>query len=75
MKTFNWVNDNIKIDFPISNGMKNTMEEAEQFDLDNNMGEYAAIADFLDLMGKEAFVNKLITKEQWDKICERYPYV
>lgn len=75
MKVFNWVNDNIKIDFPISRGMKNTMEEAEQLDLDNNKEEYSAVADFLDLMGKEAFANKLITKEQWNKICERYPYV
>lgn len=75
MKEFNWVNDKIKIDFPISNLMKNTMEEAEQLDLEKNIGEYSSIADSLDLMGKEAFVNKIITKEQWNKICERYPYV
>jgi len=33
MKKFNWINDSIKIDFPISKIMKNTMEETEQLDL------------------------------------------
>lgn len=75
MKRFQWVRDSIKIDFPVSKTMKNTMEEAEQFDLADNQAEYSAVADVLDLMGKEAFVNGLITKEQWDKICERYPYM
>lgn len=54
--------------------MKKTMEEAEQLDLDKSV-EYNAVADSLDLMAKEAFVNGLIKKEQWDRICERYPYV
>ncbi|MCM1308400.1 MAG: hypothetical protein NC223_07375 [Butyrivibrio sp.] len=75
MKKFNWVNDKVKIDFPISKTMKNTMDEAEQLDLEHNEAEYSAVADCLDLMGKEAFVNRLITKENWNKICERYPYV
>lgn len=73
MGKFHWINDDIKIDFKISEAMKNTMEEAEQLDLEESM-EYAAVADILDVMGKEAFVNRLITREQWDTIVERYPY-
>lgn len=73
MGKFHWVNEDIKIDFPISEGMKNTMEEAEQLDLEESV-EYAAVADILDVMGKEAFVNGLITRKQWDTIVERYPY-
>lgn len=73
-KKFHWVNDAVKIDFPISNVMQNTMDEAEMLDLEENT-EYSAVADILDLMGKEAYVNGLITKEQWDKICMRYPFI
>lgn len=73
MGKFHWINDEVKIDFKVSVAMKNTMEEAEQLDLEENP-EYAAVADILDVMGKEAFVNKLITRKQWDTIVERYPY-
>lgn len=73
MGRFHWVNEDIKIDFPISEAMKNTMEEAEELDLEESV-EYAAVADILDVMGKEAFVNGRITKKQWDIIVERYPY-
>lgn len=73
MGKFHWINDDIEIDFPVSKTMRNTMDEAEELDLEQS-SEYAAVADILDVMGKEAFVNGLITKAQWDKICERYPY-
>ncbi len=73
MGKFHWVSDDVKIDFKISVVMKNTMEEAEQLDLEESP-EYAHVADILDVMGKEAFVNKLITRKQWDAIVERYPY-
>ena len=63
MGKFHWINDEVKIDFKVSVAMKNTMEEAEQLDLEENP-EYAAVADILDVMGKEAFVNKLITRKQ-----------
>lgn len=73
MSKFHWINDDVKIDFPTSKVMQNTMNEAEELDLAES-GEYADVSDALDLMGKEAFVNGLITREQWDKICMRYPY-
>lgn len=73
-KKFHWINDDIKIDFPISKAMRNTMDEAEALDLEESC-EYSAVADILDVMGKEAYVNGLITKEQWDRICERYPFI
>ena len=73
MSRFHWINDNIKIDFPVSRVMQNTMDEAEELDLANDI-EYNAVADILDIMCKEAYVNKLLTKAQWRQICTRYPY-
>lgn len=52
MGKFHWINDNVKIDFKISVAMKNTMEEAEQLDLEESP-EYAHVADILDVMGKK----------------------
>ena len=75
MSKFRWVNDEIKIDFPVSKAMKNTMEEAEQYDLENNISEYNAVQDMIELMGKEGYVTGIYTKEQWDRLCKRYPYV
>ena len=75
MSKFRLVNDEIKIDFPVSKAMKNTMEEAEQYDLENNISEYNAVQDMIELMGKEGYVTGMYTKEQWDRLCKRYPYV
>lgn len=33
MKKFDWVNDDLRIAFPIYKGMENTMKEAEDFDV------------------------------------------
>lgn len=74
MSRFHYVNDAVEIDFPVSKVMRNTMDEAEELDLCESV-EYSAVADILDVMAKEAYVNKLITREQWDKICRRYPVV
>lgn len=75
MSKFRWVNDDVKIDFPVSKLMKNTMEEAEQYDLEKNTSEYNAVSEMIELFGKEGYVTGMYTKEQWDKLCERYPYV
>ena len=75
MSKFRWVNDEIKIDFPVSKALKNTMEEAEQYDLENNISEYNAVQDMIELMGKEGYVTGMYTKEQWDRLYKRYPYV
>ena len=75
MKSFNWVNDNIKIDFPISKVLANTMKEAEEADLNGDNGEYMCLSDMIDVCAKAAYTCGKLTKEQWDKLCERYPYI
>lgn len=75
MKSFNWINDDIKIDFSVSELLSNTMAEAEEADLNGNNGEYMVLSDMLDVYAKNAYSCGKITKEQWDRICQRYPYV
>ena len=72
---FKWVNNDIKINFPIPKVMRYTMAGAEQYDMENNRSEYNAVAETIALMGKEGYEDGLYTKEQWEKLCERYPYV
>jgi hypothetical protein len=68
----NFVNEKFKIDFPLPTVLRNTVEEAEQLDEDNNE-EFYCVADIIDVLAKEAYVNKLITQEQWDILVNRYP--
>ena len=75
MSAFKWVNDNVKIDFPVSKVMQNTMLEAEEADLAGNHGEYMEISDAIDVLAKNDYGVGAITKDMWDKLCERYPYV
>ena len=69
------MNESVVIDFSVSKAMKNTMEEAEQYDLENNISEYNAVSEMTELFGKEGFVTGLYTKEQWERLCARYPYI
>lgn len=73
MSKYHWINDSIKIDFDVPRLVANTMQEAEEADLNNEIGEYYGIADVLDVICKECYVNGLLTKKQWDTITERYP--
>ena len=69
---YRWINDDIKIDFEVSKVIENTMREAEEADLAGDLGEYNGIVDGLDMLAKEAFVCRKITREQWDKIVNKY---
>lgn len=66
------VNYDIVIDFKVSKIMKEQMEEAERLDAEGSV-EYDAVADIIDVLAKEGYVNHLYTKEQWDKLVMRYP--
>lgn len=73
MGKFRWINDDIKIDFPVPLVVTNTMKEAEEADLNNEIGEYYGIADALDVLGKNCYTGGEITKKQWELITMRYP--
>lgn len=69
---YNFINDDIKIDFPTSAVMENSMKEAEELDLQNSMGYYG-VAESIDVLAKNLNACGKITEEQWALINARYP--
>lgn len=47
MMKFNYIDDSVKIDFPVSNDMKYLMEKCEHEDLHGNYGTYEPYAEML----------------------------
>lgn len=70
---FHWINDEVKIDFPVSTTIKNLMVDAERLDLEENFG-YFNYAEAISDTCKLAYAEKVLTKEQWELIERRYPY-
>ena len=66
------IKHDIKIDFPLSAVLKNTIKEAEELDAKGDF-EYYYVADMIDLMCKEAYATGKITRKQWDLMVEKYP--
>ncbi len=66
-----YINHSIKIDFPLPKALKNLTAEAEELDEKEDI-EYICVADTIDVLAKEAYVNRLITKEQWNLLANRY---
>ena len=72
MSKYRWINDDVKIDFPVSKLLQNTMEDAEAADLENNY-EYFGLASAIDVVCKGLFARGKLTEEQWNTVCNRYP--
>lgn len=70
---YHYIDDEVKMDFNVPKDLKILMEECEEFDLKDDYGAYMEFATLLtDVASKEVFRQGRITKEQWDKINERY---
>lgn len=68
----NFINDNIKIDFPVPINIQDFIEIAEKADLENHLGIYIAYADAIDVAAKNAYAAGKLTRRQWDLLCMRY---
>jgi len=69
----NYINDKIKIDFPVPYDIQDMMEQCEKHDKDDNYGAYEAKASFLTgTLCKNAYVHHNITKKEWERIEQRY---
>ena len=68
----NWINKDINIDdIPLDTVMKNTLQEAEEYAAEGNY-EYFGVADIIDVLCKNSYAAGKMTREQWDRMCERY---
>lgn len=71
MKRYTWINDDVKIDFPIPKILQDKVEELEKMDQEGDYC-YFDVCEYLDDDAKEFYVQGKITKTQWDKLVTRY---
>lgn len=72
-KQFQWIDTSVVLDFAIPNTLKNTIKEIEQADIENNWAEYNILSDTIDVLCKNYYTGRVLTKEQWDIVCKKYP--
>lgn len=68
-----YINKDIKIDFPVPRTIQYLIDDCEKADREDDLGMYECAADSLDNFAKEAYICGALTKEQWDRLCRRYP--
>ena len=71
MKKYNWVNDEINIDFKVPKSIEHQIEELERLDEEKNI-LYFDYCDHLDVLAKNAYAEGMITKKEWDALVMRY---
>lgn len=72
LKKFNYINDDIKIDFELSATMKDLVKKAEIADIFDNYGLYMNLADAIDSQGKLETTHHELDETQWIKLTQRY---
>ena len=71
-RKYNFINNEIIIDFEVSKGMQYLIDEAEKADLLNNYGTYMNYADAIDTRAKNETKHHILSESQWKKLCRRY---
>lgn len=70
---FHFINDEIKIDFPVPKDVKYLMDVCEQKDLEDNYAAYEPhVNALIDVVAKEACVQGHLTGKQWKLLERRY---
>ena len=71
-RKYNFINDDVKIDFELSKTMKDLVDKCEKADLINDYGLYMNVADAIDSQGKKETTHHIITETEWKKLVRRY---
>lgn len=71
-RMYHFINNDISIDFELSNTMKELVDEAEKADLLNDYGLYMNLADAIDSQGKKETSKHIIRESEWKRITRRY---
>ena len=71
MGDYNWINDNVKIDFSLPKILKDKVIELEKLDKDKDY-RYFDVCEYLDDDAKGYYVEGKISKKQWDMLVSRY---
>ena len=72
-KKFNWIQDEIELDFDLCEVLQNEIKKAEKYDLEGCDWKYFLVAESIELLGKGLYSGGVITKKQWNTLCDKYP--
>lgn len=71
-RKYNFINNDIVIDFDLSNTMADLVDKAEKADILEDYGLYMNLADAIDSQAKKEVSKHLITETEWKKLVRRY---
>ena len=71
-RKYNYIDNNITIDFELSNTMSDLVDSAERADILEDYGLYMNLADAIDSQGKKETNNRTITETEWKRLVRRY---
>ncbi len=73
MSKYRWINDDIKIDFPIDDEvLQNAIDDCERYDLAGDY-QYIGMARAIDTLCKAYVTGGHMSQRQWDMLVSRYP--
>lgn len=71
-RSYNYIDNNVEIDFELSKTMQNLVDEAEKADILEDYGLYMNLVDAIDSQGKKETTHHLLRESQWKKLMRRY---
>lgn len=73
-RSYNYINNDIEIDFELSKTMQSLVDEAEKADILDDYGLYMNIAAAIDSQGKKETTHHQLRESEWKKLTKRYKY-
>ncbi|MBQ9124795.1 MAG: hypothetical protein IJY14_03795 [Acholeplasmatales bacterium] len=71
-RIYNYIDNDIQIDFELSITMEDLVNKAEEADLLEDYGLYMNLAEAIDSQGKKEVNNHIITETEWKRLTSRY---
>lgn len=71
-RVYNYIDNDIEIDFELSITMTDLVNKAEEADILDDYGLYMNLADAIDSQGKKEASQHIITETEWKKLTRRY---
>lgn len=71
-RVYNYIDNDIEIDFELSITMTDLVNKAEEADILDDYGLYMNLAYAIDSQGKKEASQHIITETEWKKLTRRY---
>lgn len=71
-RVYNYIDNDIEIDFELSITMTDLVNKAEEADILDDYGLYMNLAYAIDSQGKKEASQYIITETEWKKLTRRY---